>query len=193
MHVQSLSNLLFIALAAIAVSAAPWYQGGLEVVRSAAVIQPADRSALSFYDRKRHEILGSSGTAPVPVSRSTAVGVSGTVSAPAGTSTANSLNAIRGVCNATFSAVEKRHPRFGGPLNGYYRRALGTGAPFATGTGVPFAACSGGIAPTGVVGSVVPTRVGVAGAATGIASASGTGVAVAGTTASAVPARRRFV
>lgn len=121
------------------------------------------------------------------------MGVSGTVSAPAGTSTANSLNAIGGVCNATFSAVEKRHPRFGGPLNGYYRRALGTGAPFATGTGVLFAACSGGIAPTGVVGSAVATRVGVAGAATGIASASGTGVAVAGTTASAVPARRRFV
>lgn len=122
------------------------------------------------------------------------MGVSGTVSAPAGTSTANILNAIGGVCNATFSAVEKRHPRFGGPLNGYYRRALGTGAPFATGTGVLFAACSGGIAPTGVVGSVVATGVGVAGAANGIASASGTGgVAVAGTTASAVPAGRRFV
>lgn len=165
------------------------------MIRSAVAIQPADRSAPSHYDRKRHEILGSSGTAPVPVSRSTAVVVSGTASAPAGTSTANSLNAIGGVCNATFSTVEKRYPRFGGPINHYYRRAQGTGSPFATGTGVVlFAGCSGGIAPTGVVGSLVATGVGGAGAANGIAAASGTGgAAVAGTTASAVPARRRFV
>lgn len=121
--------------------------------------------------------------------------VSGTASAPAGTSTANSLNAIGGVCNATFSTVEKRYPRFGGPINHNYRRAQGTGAPFATGTGVVlFAGCSGGIAPTGVVGLVAATGVGGAGAANGIVAASGTGgVAVAGTTASAVPARRRFV
>ena len=121
--------------------------------------------------------------------------VSGTASAPAGTSTANSLNAIGGVCNATFSTVEKRYHRFGRPVHHYYRRAQSTGAPFATGTGVVlFAGCSGGIAPTSVAGSAVATGVGGAGAANGIAAASGTGgVAVAGTTASAAPARRRFV
>lgn len=119
---------------------------------------------------------------------------SGTASAPAGTSTANSLNFIGGVCNATFSAVEKRHPRFGGPLNRYYRRALGNGAPFPIGTGAPFAGCSGGIAPTGVAGFASATGTGVAGASNGVAAASGTGgIAVAGTTASALPVRRRFV
>lgn len=122
------------------------------------------------------------------------MGASGTASAPAGTSTASSLNAIGGVCNATFSAVEKRHLRFGGPLNRYYRRAQGTGAPFPTGNGVLFAECSGGIAPTGVSGFVSATGTGVAGAVNGVAAASGTGgVAVAGTTASAVPARRRVI
>lgn len=119
---------------------------------------------------------------------------SGTASAPAGTSTANSLNVIGGVCNATFSAVEKRRPRFGGPLNHYYRRALGTGAPFPIGTGALIAGCPGGIAPTGVANFASATGTGVAGASNGVAAASGTGgVAVAGTTASALPVRRRFV
>lgn len=173
---------------------APWYQGGLKSIRSAVAIQPADWSAPSHFDRKRHEVLGSSGTAPVPDLKATAVGVSGTASAPAGTSTAASFNAIGGVCNATFSAVEKRRFQFGGPVNHYHRRALGTAAPFPTSTGVLFAACSGGIAPTGVVGVVASTGLGVAVASNGVAAASGTGgVAVAGTTASAVPVRRRYV
>ena len=114
--------------------------------------------------------------------------VSGTASATAGTSTAIRLNAIGGLCNATFLAVEKRHLRFGGPRHGYRRHAQGTEAPFATGTGVLLAACSGGIAPTGTTGSAVVTGVG------GVAAASGTGgFAVTGTTPSAVLARRRFV
>lgn len=122
------------------------------------------------------------------------MGVSVIASTPTGTSTAKNLNPIGGVCNATFSAVEKRHPQFGSPINRYNRRALGGGAPFPSGTGGVFAACSGGIVPTGTVGLVAATGVGVAGVANGVADASGTGgVAVAGTTAGAVAVRRRFV
>ncbi|MCJ1463248.1 hypothetical protein MMC07_001853 [Pseudocyphellaria aurata] len=181
MRVESLFRLLFIALVAMTVSAAPWYQGSLKFIRSAVAIQQADGLAPSPYDRKRHEVIGLSGTAPIPVSKTLVLGASVTSSAPAGTSTANNLNAIGGGCNATFSAVEKRHPQFRGPINRYNRRALGTGAPFPSGTGGNIAACPVGIAPTGTVGQVA-----VAATGTG-------GVAVAGTTASAVAARRGLV
>lgn len=163
----------------------PWYEGSFKFICAAASLEPAQKPAPCPRDLLRREVLGIPGTAPVPVSRSTVEAVAGTASAPAGTSTATSLNAIGGACNATFAAINKRHPRFGGPIHLYHRRAQGTSVSVALGTGVRAVGCFGGAAPTN-------SPVGVA-VASGVAAASGaSGVAGAGTIAGPVPVRRRF-